>query len=365
MPRRLILFGAFDRHNFGDLLLARCAAAAYPGREPVFAGLAARDLAACGGYRVRPLAEVIATYGDDAADFVHVGGELLTTTAWEAAVMLQTPDAAARAVAAYDRDADARRAWAQAVLGGTRRMPYVVDAAELPPAWEVRFNAVGGVGLKGLAPPEREEVRAALLHARAVTVRDIATRAAVARAGLVVDLAPDPATATPRRFATRIAHCATQGEVADIARRIPRWIAVQLAACRGDDATLDRFAALLLRHASRLDAGFVLFRAGLAPWHDDTETLLRLCARLRPRPAVLLRSAHVLDICAILRGACAYFGTSLHGWVVAHAFGVPARCLVESGTDKAAAYVDSWYRPGRYWRTLEPNRERPTAAQSG
>ena len=49
MDRPLILFGAFDRHNFGDLLLAQVAAGCFPERELHFAGLADRDLRAWDG----------------------------------------------------------------------------------------------------------------------------------------------------------------------------------------------------------------------------------------------------------------------------------------------------------------------------
>ena len=59
----LILFGAFDRHNLGDLLLGRIAAELaarlLPGRDVRFAGLAARDLRADGGARVQALAELV------------------------------------------------------------------------------------------------------------------------------------------------------------------------------------------------------------------------------------------------------------------------------------------------------------------
>ena len=57
-----ILFGAFDRHNFGDLLFPHIAAALLPGVEPIFAGLAERDLRPFGGHRVRALAELAAEY---------------------------------------------------------------------------------------------------------------------------------------------------------------------------------------------------------------------------------------------------------------------------------------------------------------
>ena len=48
----LVLFGAFDRHNFGDLLFPHLMTALLPGRDFQFAGLAARDLRAFGGHRV-------------------------------------------------------------------------------------------------------------------------------------------------------------------------------------------------------------------------------------------------------------------------------------------------------------------------
>lgn len=44
-----LLFGAFDRHNFGDLLFAHIAATLLDGRPLLFAGLLARDLRAHGG----------------------------------------------------------------------------------------------------------------------------------------------------------------------------------------------------------------------------------------------------------------------------------------------------------------------------
>lgn len=49
---RTVVFGAFDRHNLGDLLFAHVVAALLRGRDLVFAGIADRDLTAWGGHRV-------------------------------------------------------------------------------------------------------------------------------------------------------------------------------------------------------------------------------------------------------------------------------------------------------------------------
>ncbi|MBD5804269.1 Polysaccharide pyruvyl transferase [Azoarcus sp. Aa7] len=349
--RRLILFGAFDRHNFGDLLLARCAAAGAR-TKIVFAGLAARDLRDFGGFRTLALVDAIAAFGSEDADFVHVGGELLTTTAWEAAVMLQSPSDTARIVARYDRSPEARTAWAQSILGSARRIPYVVARDELPARWHTHFRPVGGVAFDTLPGAERDEILRALRSATTLSVRDRTTFDALRGAGLDPELSPDPAVATPKLFGATIRRHGQGGEIAARRARMRSWIAVQLAAEWEDDATLDRVAPLLLAASAARGTGIVLFRAGLAPWHDDLDTLRRLAERLGAScPVAILESAHMFDICALLAGACACVGTSLHGWIVAHAFGVPARCLVRSPADKAARYTDTWCDVPRQWRT--------------
>ena len=73
----LILFGAFDRHNLGDLQFAHIAACRAP-RPVILAGLVERDLTPWGGHRVRAVAEVARTWGEAPADVLHVGGEILT-----------------------------------------------------------------------------------------------------------------------------------------------------------------------------------------------------------------------------------------------------------------------------------------------
>lgn len=353
MARRLVLFGAFDRHNFGDLLLAHCAAVAQPERERLFAGLLARDMRAFDGHHVRALAEILAA-SPEPADLLHVGGEILTTTAWEAAVMLQSVAGAAKAIAVHAHDAEARLAWATRILGSRRQIPYLVGCADLPPGWQVRFQAVGGVAFGGLTNVQRAEVLGALRSGAALSVRDRVTQSALAAAGVAAALVPDPAAATPALFGERIAQRAARGEVAALRRQMPRWLALQLAAEWGDDATLDAVARAAAATARRLHAGIVLFRAGLAPWHDDGGVLDRLAMRIAAvGPDVQLarhESAAVFDICALLANAVACVGTSLHCWIVATSFEVPARCLVRAAGTKPAAYIDTWAgTASRHW----------------
>ncbi|HWT34781.1 MAG TPA: polysaccharide pyruvyl transferase family protein, partial [Paraburkholderia sp.] len=173
-PLPVVLFGAFDRHNFGDMLFAHVAERLLADRRVRFAGLAARDLRAQGGHRVEALRQL----HERAVDLLHVGGEILTCDAWEAAVMLQSPADAQRLIASQQHD---RFGWAQRVLGIRERAPYVVSKNELPCAARVLFNAVGGVALDVRDATLRDEVLAKLAHADDISVRDLHTQARLAR----------------------------------------------------------------------------------------------------------------------------------------------------------------------------------------
>src|SRR5690606_29958705 len=166
------------------------------------------------------------------------------------------------------------------------------------------FDAVGGSGFTGLAADLQAEALAALRGAATLSVRDRVTRDALAAAGIDARLVPDPAQSTRERFGQLIEARAAAGELAALRARMPDWIAVRLAAGWGDGATLAPLAQAVVRLARARGAGVVLFRAGLAPWHDDGEVLGRLAARIAAvapdLPLARLASAGVFDICALL-----------------------------------------------------------------
>lgn len=300
----IVFFGAFDRHNLGDILLAHVAAATCGAERAAFAGLAARDLSSYSGQRVVALDSL-----NEAMTLVHVGGELLDCDAAQAAFMLDEP---------------APR-W-------HRRAPYVVARSALPAGSAVLFNAVGGVGLAQRDGAFRDEVMMALREAKSVSVRDRVTQRILADEGVAATLQPDPVTQIADLFGSRILGRRRSGTP---------YVAVQFAAECGDDRTL----AAIAHGLDRVGLPVVLFRAGAAPWHDDLEPYRRLAARLSV-PGEVFESLEVWDICGLLAGSRGFIGTSLHARIVAEAFGVPALSLErEAGAGaKLRAYVDTWRR---------------------
>lgn len=305
-----VWFGAFDRHNLGDILLAHVAAEERGGAAS-FAGLATRDLTPWGGQRVVALESFTAPLR-----LIHVGGELLDCDAAQAAHMLE-----------------------EAAAHGSRRAPYVVARHDLPAGSQVEFQAVGGVGLVARDEAFRAEVFAALREAEVVSVRDRTTQALLRAGGIEAALVPDPVTRIAERFGGRIRARMPQGD---------RYLAVQFAAECGDDGTLAAFA----RGLERLGLPVVLFRAGAAPWHDALEPYRRLASRLS-LPVRLFELLDVWDVCGLIAGAAGFVGTSLHGRIVAEAFGVPALSIEREpgAARKLRAYLATW-SPGQ--RVFDP-----------
>lgn len=346
----VILFGACDRHNLGDLLFPHIAAALLSPRPVVVAGLAERDLTAFGGHRVAALARLAAQWDnlcpDAPAELVHVGGELLTCSLYEAAVMTLPPEAAPAAIDRYDRDATARQAWAEGLLALRQQMAYLATKALFRRPGRFLHCALGGVDLPRLPATMRAEVLDRLHESDGLTVRDQLTQAALAEAGIAAECMPDPAVLTAALFGPRIARHAETGEPARVCEHLPQgYLAVQFAAEFGDDATLDILAGQLDRIAADTGLGLVLFRAGAAPWHDDPAAYRRLLNHLRQREVWLFESLDLWDLCALLARAQAYVGSSLHGRIVAACYGVPGVTLVATPEQpsKHAAYLATWH----------------------
>jgi len=347
MPRPLILFGPCDRHNFGDLLFPHIAAALLPGRELIVAGLAARDLREQGGHAVRALDEVRATLGTQPVDLLHIGGEILSCTAWQAAVILLAPQEAPALIRYLEQRPAERAAWVQRVLGRSDQAPYLVQRRVWPALRRVLYGSVGGVALAQCEPALQAEVAAKLAVADAVSVRDTQTQRQLQAAGIQTSLLPDPAVMVAELFADRLRDHAAQGEVARLRQYFPQgYLAVQCSEDFADDATLAELAAQLTQITHETGLGLVLFRAGAAPWHDTLATLQRLAARLAPGGARIFESLHLWDICALIAASRGFAGSSLHGRIVALACALPHVSLRSpaAGTQqgKTAAWAATW-----------------------
>lgn len=345
-PVTTILFGACDRHNLGDLLFPHIVAAMLPDTPSCVAGLATRDMRPYGGHAVRGIAELARELDSTPVNLVHVGGEILTCAAWDAAVMLLDESGARQALTPYDRATEtAREAWARKQLGIRALAPYVVAKQAFGHPRAFVYNAVGGANLDRCDPLLRREVLATLRDADALSVRDRSTRDSLANAGIDAALLPDPGVLVAELFGERIARRRKVGEVADVIRRFTAgYLAVQFSTDFADDASLDAIAAELDALAATTQLGMVFFRAGAAPMHDDLALFRGMQGRMRSTPTAVFESLDIWDICGLIAASQGFLGSSLHGRIVALAHGLPRVTLAaEPGAPgKHRAFAETW-----------------------
>lgn len=340
----VLLFGAFDRHNFGDMLFAHVAQALLPGTAPHHVGLVERDLRAQGGHRVEALSRLAEEERD--ALLIHVGGEILSCDAWQAVVMLLPDPGFQSVVVRLDSSPDEKLRWAKSFLGTPALAPYSASRLKYPFLVRVVLAGVGGVEFGRCPAPLRSEVLADLETAQAIGVRDALTLEQLAAAGLSARLIPDPVVMVEELFGARIRARRSRPALASVLEAFPEgYLAVQFSADFGDDRTLEAIASGLRRVAARTGMGVVLFRAGAAPWHDDLAVLGRVADRM-PGRCALFESLDIWDICALIAASRGYCGSSLHGRIVASAFALPRVSLLHPASGarpgKLAAYLASW-----------------------
>jgi hypothetical protein len=343
----VILFGAFDRHNFGDLLFPHIVAKLLEGAPLVPAGLAERDLREQGGHRVAALSQAAVEAGELRTHLIHVGGELLTCDAWQAAVMLLAPDDVRPVIAAYDGDPAARTEWARRYLGIERDAPYLAPKNRLRRPGALIYNAMGGVDLARRDAPFRAEVLKRLGEADYLGVRDGVTQETLVREGMPARLLPDCVSLLAELFGERIARCGLEGEVARVRAAFPQgYLAIQFSADFGDDATLETIATQLDEISQEAGLGLVFFRAGAAPWHDDAACFRRAAGRLKRVAFLVFESLNIWEICALIAASRGYCGSSLHGRIVAMAFDLPRVNLLHPAQHgrltKQEAYAATW-----------------------
>jgi hypothetical protein len=344
-----VLFGAFDRHNFGDLLFPHIVARMLPHCGLLYAGLAARDMRLYGGHTVRSVHGFELSSVERTVHVVHAGGELLTCDAWEASVMLSTPAEVRSALASENAWNEDRLAWAHSRFGFPTLAPYVLSKESIPHinVSRVCFNAVGGVDLEGRDPLLRAQVLTALKAADDVSARDRTTQAILEASGVAARLIPDPAVMVAELFGTTIRSRAAQGAMKKIFEAFPRGYAtVQFDAGFGDDPTLNTIARELDRWSGPSGLGVVLFRAGAAPWHDDLELYQRVASRMPATSVRIFGSLNLWDICSVIAHSRVYCGSSLHGRIVAMAFALPRVNISHpsrgSSQTKQTAFAATW-----------------------
>lgn len=323
MSRAVLLAGMFDMQNYGDLLfplVARHALAAH-GVVPVpVAPTAGRTLL---GDALAPVALGAVLAGEVAADGIAIGGGYI--------IHAQNLDFI------EDYDSGGTGAWAGPGLwlGAT----LVAALRDIPIAW----NAPGVP--HPFTTAQRPLVQAACRAAGHLAVRDRGSADLLGAPGdAPARVVPDPvagiAAMWPRAtlaplFRDLLARKGLPGDVRLLAIHVRNRSMAGLE----PEALGAALGALARAH------GAVPMLVAVGQSHDDPK-IARLLAPHMGAPVLLLDDPQGLrEISAALAFSAAYVGASLHGYVVASAYGVPGVLLGRPAYRKFAGFLEHAGRP--------------------
>lgn len=334
----LILFGAYDRFNFGDMMMPLAIARWIERNRPDvleryrlrYASLTESDMRDRDCLPTEAILKVCATASEDAV-IVVTGGEVLEARRAGLFMHNSRSDAEHREKGRLRRkDPEAFTARMIEEIGDIWEFPYLPPQDCLPTGGRVMFNAIGGQ-----APDagDEEDIRwARFAQADYISVRDERLARGLFERG---------------REDVQMAPCAVgliaEGYFRDLddgARPCDEpYFVVQ---CVHNPKNIDQTALAeqvrSLSEASGLRP--VLVPLATASGHSDHKALEAVHAELGDL-AVMDEERSLSSILTAFRNAEFYTGTSLHGTITAMAYGIPYYPFKKS-ISKLGAYLGAW-----------------------
>ncbi|MCA0432610.1 MAG: polysaccharide pyruvyl transferase family protein [Proteobacteria bacterium] len=321
--KSLVLYGAYDRYNFGDMLMPIAYQAYIEKYAPeikdrfkiVHASTSISDLSEYGCLKTERITDHISALEPGSA-VVVVGGETLNAHKSGLMVMLaKTPELfhrmkqlKASAPGKFDEIVDK-------TMGDMWDYPFMIPRERLGSGVKLVHNSVGGI-------PGDEGQLKALAAAEYVSVRDYRFFQRKVAGWQRYTVAPCAVSLlAPRQRLKAKA----------------KYFVFQVSKEIGDKNT-QQFVRQIARIALTLQMKALLLPIGYAAGHDDVEPLRRIHEML-PDVTVLHRQQHNSSILGALASAQFYVGSSLHGAIISMATGIPHFTL---SLPKADAYMDAW-----------------------
>lgn len=327
IPRRVLLVGAYERDNFGDILFALLTRARLTtrGHQVALSSVIGADMRANAGYFVHPYEALLGAYDWDAVWVV--GGEVGNATVGTALRQSLEPETS-RAYATQRETAGNAENLAHLLgapaFGSLAYVPNLGKCARNADS-SLILNSVGGFRANSLSKSLGENDRHQDFVFRDRSSFDVFSDLAQKNIGLAPDLVhslPDYYTFNPVE---------------------ERYILFQVSETIAHDHDLDAVGRSLAQIAREQNCALYLFPAGEAPGHDSLEDYRNLqsaVASYAPSQKVSrISERNPVALAGWIANAQAWIGSSLHGRIISSTYGVPR---VSLDKQKVNAYCQEW-----------------------
>ncbi|MBK1439131.1 polysaccharide pyruvyl transferase family protein [Parapedobacter sp. ISTM3] len=340
----ILIIGAFDRYNYGDLLFplvieAQLKTYGQPFEASYF-GIVKSDLSALGG---KPTEDIRAFYrkceeGTGHTSVIVAGGEAVAVT-WSSLLLAlsslfkRTHRFHNRINKVIDLNAFAKRA-----LHGKTALPFVFTKADFKGIDRVIFNSLGGSELNPAIFDQVPDLRDKLRQIDYFAVRDEATQRNLALQHVQTQLYPDSAILMSTFYPSTVLAKQVSPAVSQyVAENKGTYVFFQVKNNHAKNKE-QRIAQQLDLIAAHSGSPLCFCPIGKALNHDDHLALGRITPLLN-HPCTLFDEVSIWDIMYLIANARVYIGTSLHGAITAMSYAVP---YVGVAVPKLNSYLQTW-----------------------
>ncbi|MCY1276987.1 polysaccharide pyruvyl transferase CsaB [compost metagenome] len=333
----IIIYGAYDRHNYGDLLFPLILKHKIENEfklKTIIASTSKSDLSNYGALPTIHLKEAIEkTKHQQKTKLIIAGGEVLTAN-WESIIGYISPKILYYPIKLVPKIIGPKytSTISQKLTGISSSTPFIIGQDKYP-GIEVFYNAVGGNEISRKANFIKKEIKSNLSNSTQITVRDLTTSAELKKLELQHDLSPDCAVLISEIYPNETA---SQNQ----------YIAFHISAhhARG---RISEIAEQLIKIHESTGHKIALLTIGKAPGHSDDAPLDKIHSRI-PNISFRIKSGKIEDIIKCISSSKAYCGSSLHGAITAMAYLVPQAALFPHKIIKLSSYLETWSTEDSY-----------------
>ncbi|MFK8397003.1 polysaccharide pyruvyl transferase family protein [Pseudomonas sp. BGr12] len=343
------ILGAFDRHNYGDILFpiihTRFIRRSCPSAEVRYYSVREYSSEQYGGVSNSSIRSLLSSQQEAEDRIIISGGEVLPTD-WitmtghiSSSTTYNTLRALKLAIGTKLSNKIIQR-----ITGQKNDFPYIIPRSAT--SAKIFYTAVGGANFSN--PRNKHQllkIACDLKQSDEVTVRDKLTQSNLISAGVNCKLIPDTALIMSNHFDLRELKERNWKSKIEKSQLFPEdnYFVFQ-AAKRYIQSEIDNIVRQLIFIQETSGKAILLLPIGRATGHEDHIVLFEIFKRIREKnPSVYFQnSPHILDIMASLAMSKGYIGTSLHGAITAYSYGVKVCGINTRKVRKLGSFLETW-----------------------
>ncbi|EIW8468637.1 MULTISPECIES: polysaccharide pyruvyl transferase family protein [Klebsiella] len=354
--RKYNIVGAFDRHNYGDILfplihsefIRRHSESA----EINYYSLSESNLESIGGVRTKSIKSLLnkSVLSSPEDRVIMCGGDILTVD-WVGMLGHLSGEnfyfllkVARKLLGVSLSNQIIRIIWGQ-----KNKYPYIITHKNIE--CKIFYTGVGGSGFELSKSKFIHDIPRELIYVDSISVRESITKEYLVRGGVSCNLLPDTALIMSDYYPiSKLAEVKWKNNVVSSNNfSFENYIVFQCARANGEGYE-DQIVNEIIEINKKLNISIILLPIGRATGHEDHVILSRIFTLLSNAsiPVAMQNDPHVLSIMATLANAKAYIGTSLHGAITSYSFGHKVCAISTRKVVKLRGFLEAWMDPADY-----------------